>query len=105
MKRLTLGVVSASLLLCSFSAFADKVVIKGEPVVVEKRGDVYYVPEDYRATADYYYVTVDGARKVCYAERQPNISLEVTPLSVDIGGKRAVWNCYTYDETYFTVAP
>lgn len=95
-------------LLCASSAsFADKVFVTGEPIVLEKRGDVYYVPSTVtETTSTYHYVTVDGKNRVCYAEPQPTLaSLDVMAVQVNVGGSAVTWNCYEYNTQYFEVRP
>lgn len=99
------NIIALSLIAFSSYAFADKVIIKGEPVTIEKRDNVYYVPDSYRPTGDYYYINAEGTKRVCYKEKQPNISLEVTPFEVEMGGKRYTWTCYNSDATYFEIQP
>lgn len=99
-----LSVAFSFLALFSLSSFADKIMITGEPIVLEQRGDLYYLPENYTATTSYHYVTIAGTNKVCYAEKQPNLaSLNGESVTVQLGGKSVEWTCYPYDETYFTV--
>lgn len=105
MKAISYCLTALCLGAFSMSAFADKVTIKGEPVVIEKRGDVYYVPDTYKSPGNYYYVTMDGAKRVCYLEKQPSLRLDAMSVNVMVGGEKRTWNCYTYDDTYFVVEP
>ncbi|KTD16245.1 hypothetical protein [Legionella jordanis] len=108
MRTFFFGIVSLLLAVFSVSSFADKVVITGEPVVLEQKGDVYYLPEKYTTTTStsYHYVTVGGTNRVCYAEAQPSLaSLNTQVISVNMGGQTVQWTCYPYDETYFSVSP
>ncbi|KTC74655.1 hypothetical protein Lbir_0688 [Legionella birminghamensis] len=105
MKIITLAGAALAMLF-SAATFADKVVITGSPVVLEQKGDVYYVPDTYTATTDYNYVTIGGTNQVCYLQQQPNLaSLSSKVVNVEVGGKQVQWTCYAYDETYFTVSP
>src|SRR5690242_3044779 len=101
MKKLILSTLATTCVVLSCNAFADRIIISGEPIAIEKRGDVYYVPENYQPTTDYYYVTVEGTKKVCYKNPQPNLALKASPLNVEIAGTRATWDCYAYDTNYF----
>ncbi|KTC64881.1 Uncharacterised protein (plasmid) [Legionella adelaidensis] len=107
MKSLVLKAACVGLMCASFSSFAEKVVITGEPVILDKRGDVYYVPSTVTAsTTTYHYVTVDGTNRVCYADPQPQLaSLGLMAIQVNVGGTTATWNCYEYNTEYFTVTP
>lgn len=105
MNKIFKSIIAVSLIACSGYAFADKIIIKGEPITVEKRGEVYYMPDSYRPTGDYYYITTEGTKRVCYKEKQANINLEISPFDVEMGGKHYTWTCYNYDTTYFEVQP
>jgi hypothetical protein len=107
MKTLIMAVSSLLFAIFSVSSFAEKIVITGEPLVLEQRGDVYYVPETATpTTTTYHYVTVGGANRVCYAEAQPSLaSLNSQVINVNMGGQKVQWTCYPYDETYFSVTP
>jgi hypothetical protein len=108
MKSLALKATCVGLMCASFASFADRVFISGEPVVLEKRGEVYYVPTTTTAdaTTAYHYVTLDGKNRVCYLEPQSNLaSLDVATIQVNAGGTNATWNCYEYNTEYFEVKP
>ncbi len=106
MKAILTAVASSLLVLSSASAFADKVVISGSPVVLEEKEGVYMVPDTYTATGTYNYVTIGGTNSVCYADAQPTLT-KLTPKTVDVmvAGKKASWTCYNYDDAYFTINP
>ena len=94
------------LMLFSFSSFACKISIKGEPTALPKIGDFYYVPDTYITSTEYNYVDLNHSKKVCYEKPQPNLSaLNVEVINVNIRGFESQWACYNYDETYFTVTP
>lgn len=104
MKKYLPYAILPCLLALSFSAFADKVTITGEPVIIEKRGEIYYAPETYKPTVDYRYVTVDGKQRVCYLEKQPGlVNLDVLFLNLDIGGQKQGWNCYEANPEFFII--
>lgn len=108
MKIRTCTFLSLTLLSISLPSFADKVVITGDPVTLEQRGDVYYVPSNYvtTTTTAYHYVSIGGKNSICYPEQQPNLaSLDMQVINVNIGGKQSQWTCYNYDDNYFTVTP
>ncbi|MDI9818297.1 MULTISPECIES: hypothetical protein [unclassified Legionella] len=106
MKTITLSIFSFFLTFLSVSAHADRIVITGSPVILEERGDVYYVPETHPAVTSYHYVTIGGTNRVCYAEEQPNlVSLDAKLVNVEIGGRQVQWTCYAYDDTHFIISP
>lgn len=90
-------------LLFSVSAFADKIVISGEPIVVEKKGDVYMVPTTV-TTSDHYYFTVGDKQEVCYEKAQPALAaVDLGVAQFNIGNSNVQLNCYTYSPDYFEV--
>ncbi|CAM3046185.1 Uncharacterised protein [Legionella steigerwaltii] len=100
MKKLLL--VFFSLMIFNVSSYAEKILITGQPVILEKQGDVYYVPSDYKTTTSYYYVTVEGGRRVCYMEKQPTLTaLDTSTLEVNYNGSTLTWVCYPFDTNYF----
>lgn len=94
------------LLAFSLPAFAAKVIITGQPTVLEKNGEIYVVPEDYVAGGDYSYVVLDGNQHVCYQSPQTSLST-LTPrtVNVTVGGKTVSWNCHPYDTSFFEIQP
>ncbi|KTD69099.1 hypothetical protein Lste_2257 [Legionella steelei] len=100
MKKLLLAFFSLTIL--STVSYADKILITGQPVILEKQGTVYYLPTDYKATTSYYYVTVEGGKRVCYIEKQPTLtSLNASTLEVNYNGSTLTWVCYPFDTNYF----
>lgn len=105
MKIITTA-VSLALMAASFQTFADKIVITGQPVILEQQGEVYVLPKDYTTTESYYYVSMNGTKSVCYLEKQPTLSsLNASMINVNVNGQQVQWNCYPVDETYFQVTP
>ena len=106
MKAINLGICSALFMLFSITSFADKLVIKGAPIMLYEQGGVYYTPDTYTTTTTYNYVTIGGTQNVCYLQPQPALSvLNNQLISVNIRGQTVQWTCYNYDENYFTVSP
>lgn len=106
MKKIFLSMGLSALLLASLSAFADKMIITGQPVMVTKSGDAYKIPttSTYTPTSDYYYVTVDNTRRVCYRDVQPGLSsVNSMDASLMIGTDKVPVHCYNYSADYFTV--
>jgi hypothetical protein len=98
---------TATLLLtvCSISAFAaEKIVITGAPIVLQKQGDLYLVPENYKATQNYTYVDIEGTKRACFLDKKPDLTnIDVVSINVQIGSEKATWNCYATDPTYFVI--
>jgi hypothetical protein len=104
MKAVLIKISALCLMMLSFSTFADKISISGSPVVLEQRGEVYYVPSTYTSTTAYNYVTIGGKNRVCYLEKQPSLaSVDVMTVNVNVGGTTAVWNCYDTSTEYFDI--
>ncbi|KTD01836.1 hypothetical protein OQJ19_12685 [Fluoribacter gormanii] len=100
MKKLLLIIFSLTML--DAVSYANKIVITGTPIILEKQGDVYFVPNDYKSTTSYYYVSLNGARQVCYIDKQPELSaLNTTTLEVNYNGSTLTWVCYPLDTNYF----
>ncbi|WP_174223914.1 hypothetical protein [Legionella bozemanae] len=100
MKKILL--IICSLTLFSAVSYAEKIIITGQPIILEKQGDVYYVPSDYKSTTSYYYVSVNGVRQVCYIDKQPELSaLNTSTLEVNYNGSSLSWVCYPLDTNYF----
>lgn len=97
--------ISVALMLLSFATFGAKIMVTGEPVVLEKRGEMYFVPVNYSTNANYHYVAIDGTNRVCYLEKQPALtSLNTMMIDVNVGGTTASWVCYEYSPDYFDMA-
>ena len=106
MKMILRNLALTGMFIFSVSAFAeDKIVITGEPVVLEQQNGMYKVPADYTATTPYHYVMVDNQKWVCYADKQPNLAtLKMVSLDVMMAGEeKMVWNCYEFNPAYFEV--
>lgn len=109
MKTITLAICSLLFMIFSATTFADeKIIITGNPVVLEQQGNAYSIPNTYTTTTttSYNYVTVGGDNRVCYLTTQPNLaSLNLQVISVNAGNQLVQWYCYLYDDDYFTVNP
>ncbi len=104
MKNVLIKAAVLSIAMVSGTAFAEKVVISGEPVVLEKQGDMYMVPGTYKARQDYQYVVIDGTKRACFLDKRPDFAnLDVVSINVKVTGETATWNCYSIDPTYFVV--
>nr|MBN5937158.1 hypothetical protein [Legionella anisa] len=100
MKKLLL--VIFSLTMFNAVSYAEKIIITGQPIILEKQGDIYYVPSDYQFSKTYYYVSVNGKRQVCYIDKQPELSaLDTSTLQVSYSGSSVTWVCYPLDPNYF----
>lgn len=107
MKNTVVKMAALGLALFSVNAFAEKIIITGQPYMLQKQGDFYVVPDTaYKATLPYQYVTVEGKQRACFLDRRPDfVNLDVVSINVQVGGQPATWNCYATDPTYFVVQP
>ncbi|HRE32222.1 MAG TPA: hypothetical protein PLD88_09645 [Candidatus Berkiella sp.] len=104
MKNMIIKMAAIGLVAFSASAFAEKLIITGEPVILEKQGDLYVVPETYKVADNFQYVVIDGIKQACFLEKQADFSsLNVVTINVKLGDQQATWNCYPLDTTYFEI--
>lgn len=105
MKKSIIKTATLLLTVFSVSAFAaEKIVIKGEPIVLQKQGDLYLVPDNYKATQNYNYVDIEGTKRACFLEKKPDLTnLDVLSINVQMGSEKATWNCYATDPTFFVI--
>jgi hypothetical protein len=79
---------------------ADKIIIKdpGEPIVIQKsaNGNVYTVPQNFRAgNGSYYYVNLDGTKTVCYTNPPAELkTVASNVIQVTVGGSQVPWTCF-----------
>lgn len=84
------------------TVFANKIIINGEPLLLEHKGNSYNVPSNYENKMAYNFVMIDGKKRICYSDKQPNLNnLDVATINVSIDGKIVPWNCYNFDDTIF----
>src|SRR5215208_2799616 len=106
MKRVFLSCALLTGCLLSFDIFAlERVVVSGEPVtlVTTTDGSTYTLPANYTVQSTNY-VTLNGARRVCFATAQPNLTnVNVQAITVDVNGVATTWNCYLFNENNFQV--
>lgn len=105
MKGIFLSVASGLLMISSISAFADKITVTGEPIILEQNGDTYSVPAGIKQSdAGYYYVKIGDKVNACYLTTQPALA-KLTPenIMVKIQDEKVTWSCYPLDPTYFVV--
>lgn len=104
MKNIIFKTVTLCLAVFSASAFAEQIVITSQPVILEKQGDIYVVPESYKVSKDYQYVTIDGKERACFLDKRPDLAnLDVVSINVQVGTEKATWNCYIPDPAYFVI--
>lgn len=103
MKKISLIFISLSFLIFSPITLAEKIIITGEPIVIQKQADVY-VPANVVATQDYYYFTENDTKRVCYKEANPALaSIDAGIFSVKLGDEVVKLHCYDFSADYFVV--
>ena len=102
-KTFLLGIAAALSLLLGTSALAARIAITGSPMVVTKNQDGVWVSGTaLQPTGDYYYLTMDNAKRVCYKEVNPALAnLTPTPYNVKVGENVVSLQCYDYSPDYF----
>lgn len=104
MKIVMLGLSTIALLLFSLTASAEKIIISGEPVVIEKKAEVYVPSTVVTTTHDYYYFATDNRKIVCYKEVQPAlVKLDSGVFRVKLGTDEVNLHCYDYSPEYFVI--
>ena len=99
----TTTILALSIALFSANAFAEKMIVKGDPLVLQKNGDIYIVPETYKVQ-EYQYVDFDGTKRACFLDKRADLSkLDVITINVKAGADQATWNCYSIDPTFFDI--
>lgn len=106
MNKFIISATAAGLALFSASAFAEKFVIKGQPIILQKDGEIYVVPQQTQLTREFQYVNIDGKARACFLDKRPDfVNLDVVTINVQVGAEKASWNCYSLDPTYFVIEP
>lgn len=89
-----------------FESFGAIIIIKGQPVPLDYRNDLYYLPANYMIKTESLYITMDGINKVCFLNEAPNRMLEqVSQINIAVNGVKEVWNCFPYKTTILEVRP
>lgn len=83
----------------------EKITIVGEPVTLQKSGNMYIVPSNaVMARNGYYYVKINNRERVCYPQAQPNLArLNLLIVDVNVGGTTTRWDCYDINRDYFVI--
>ena len=104
MKNTLLKLATACLAIFSANAFAEKIIITGQPLVLEQKGEVYVTPETYKFTQPYQYVAINGTPRACFLDKRPDfVNVDVVSINVQMGAQKATWNCYATDPNYFAI--
>lgn len=104
MKVFIMSLMSFLILTVGSLALAEKIVVTGNPVVVEQQGDFYVPATTVTSTNDYYYFTFGNTKRVCYREVQPALAkLDFIIFKVRVGSDVVSMHCYDYNADYFVV--
>ena len=109
-KSMIMNLVALFLFLVSFTAFADKFVIAGKPVVLNVHPGYFTFPTTYTDiqmgynSKGYYFVTISGVNRVCYLTKKPELmQLDTIKIVIEKDGVKLPWNCYKYDSRFFYI--
>jgi hypothetical protein len=106
MKRIIKGLAIVILTGLSFYVLADRIVITGKPAQLEVHDGYFTLPPGFTppTITNYHYVTFTGTDRVCYMDRQPQLSsLDTVQIYIEEYGKKIRWNCYQFDPRFFEV--
>jgi hypothetical protein len=104
MKNIITKLAASFLVVFSANAFAEKIIITGQPITLEKQGNFYVTPKTYKLSQNYQYVIVDGKERACFLDKKPDlVNIDVVSIDVQVGDQKATWNCYSPDPTYFVI--
>ncbi|WED42698.1 hypothetical protein [Legionella cardiaca] len=90
----------------SFISSGAVIFIKGLPMALEHRNEVYILPPIVPANAITLYITMDGINKICVLDRHTNAVFEqINQVNFLLSGVKTEWNCYAYETTVIKVLP
>lgn len=102
MKKFLLGVSALTLLSLSAALYADaKVMIMEKPVILQKDGQMYVVPEGTNATTTYYTYTTDSGELQYCAVTAPTELVNVNGTMIEVKMNGATKQVTCYPATYF----
>ncbi|KTD31683.1 hypothetical protein Lmor_2559 [Legionella moravica] len=90
------------------NAFAATLIIRGQPLPLEYKNDIYYWPLNLAASPNgkNLFITIDGINKLCFLNTAPPGLLEqMSEISINIKGQLTNWNCFPYITTIHEVRP
>lgn len=98
-------IIAFLLVVISFGAFADRIVITGKPVVLVPVQSYFAFPKTYtEKNMGYLYVTISNLNRVCYVAQKPELArLNVIEVLIESKGVKIPWQCYKYDPRYFEI--
>jgi hypothetical protein len=102
-KNTVAGVVALFLVLFSMTAFCDRIVISGKPVVLDLHVGYFTFPSSYTdSNLGYHYVSLTGINRVCYLTIQRDLNtLDMVQIVIEENGVKLPWNCYQYNSRFF----
>src|SRR5437016_1588607 len=104
MKNFLLGISAIALLTTGTLLYADaKVMLVEKPVILQKEGQVYVVPEGSANTSYYTYTTDSGELQYC-AVTVPTELVNVNGTMIEIKMNGATKQVKCYPSTYFELS-
>lgn len=88
-----LGIV---ILVFSFSAIGQNVMVKGTPITLIPYKQIYQLPANYNLSdPNFIYAVIDGMGYACYSQANSQLqSLQMRVVTIYMNGQNKDWNCY-----------
>ena len=101
-KLIIMSILSTIIILFSYSAYADKIIISGKPTQLEYHPGFFTLPSDYMETNGYRYITLSNDDRVCFMRPKNELaSLDMFSIMIEEKGDQIKWFCYEYDPNFF----
>ncbi len=92
------------LIAASFTAWADKILINGRPIILVPETDHYSFPDSYTTFNHFHFVDISGDRRVCFLNQRPDLKpLDLIRVPIEQNNEIFLWYCYRYDPRFFTI--
>lgn len=92
----------------SFVSSGAVIIVKGLPMPLEYRNEIYLLPPANITPANvtYLYITMDGINKACSLNTQSDdVFDQISQVNFMIDGVKTEWNCHAYKTTVIEVLP
>ena len=101
-KLIMMSILGTILILFSFTAYADKIVISGKPALLDYHPGFFTLPSSYMETNGYRYVTLSNDDRVCFLRPKKELSsLDMFSIIIEEKGDKFKWFCYKFDPNFF----
>jgi hypothetical protein len=104
MRHSITKIIGLFLCLFSLSAFADRMLITGRPVLLDLHEGFFVLPSNYIAPVGYRFVRFTETNRVCFLNSMPQFkSLDMVQITLQEKGDIMNWKCYEYSPKFFEV--